>query len=1068
MAFPPSRIAILIGLCFTLALLLAGWWLQPLDERTWHAPLLGIAGCLFTVLLVYKAQADQRHNEQLRRQNEAIRREVLRQTGMLRQVLATIPVRVYWKDRQGRYLGCNPLFAQDAGLESPEQIIGKRDEELVWHKQAALYRADDLQVLETGQAKLAYEEPCSGPDGQELWQETSKIPLTNESGEIIGVLGTYKDITLRKQAERSLRDSEARMAQAQRIADVGHWYWELAPDEVHCSEAARRIFGMESQAGPVKGPTFLTRSHPEDREFLNQAVAQALSGDWRYQIQHRVADSERVVEEIGEVRLDERGKPFAIEGTVQDVTERVKTLEDRELYRLMIEKTADPVFLTDMEECFRMAYVNEAAVRHFGAPKEEILTWHLPDWDPNFSYDQLPALQETVKNQPGLRLETVHKVKSGALVPVEISVNLVRYKGRVCTFGYIKNISERKETERKLREAKEQAETAARMKSAFLANMSHEIRTPMNAVINFNRLVLQTPLDDKQRIYLEKALAAGENLLGLLNDILDFSKVEAGKQEIQQQPFSLHELVDAVSDLTLHWLDGRAVAFSVDLPPSLPPLLLGDALRIRQVLTNLLSNAAKFTEQGSVALRLRCLEQTGQSLRLALEVSDTGIGISPEQQARLFQAFQQADGSITRKYGGTGLGLAISQRLLQLMGSELQLDSSPGAGSRFHFTLQLPIAAAPADQPAAEQDSPKPSAETLEAIRGARVLLVEDNPINLEIAVHILQRAGLEVVAARDGQAALEALAGTGPFDLVLMDLQMPYMDGYEATRQIRRQAQWQRLPIVAITAHALSGDRERCLEAGMNDHLGKPIHIGELHSVLLRWIAPRAGSDSILAALEPAQGEPLPDSLPGIDLVQGLARVSGHRALYLKLLRRFAAGQENTPAALQAAVAAGRSEEARRIAHTLKSVAGNLGATDLAQAAAALESRLAQGNGAAKPDDSLLAAFCAELERIRAGLDALQRPAEPVETAQASQQPDRAAIAPLLREFTDLLEKDLPQAQNRLNRLSPLLAGTALHSQGERLKAALADYDTEEALQIAQAIASALEPDPSTGASSP
>ena len=476
-----------------------------------------------------------------------------------------------------------------------------------------------------------------------------------------------------------------------------------------------------------------------------------------------------------------------------------------------------------------------------------------------------------------------------------------------------------------------EAEAATRAKSEFLANMSHEIRTPMNAVINLSRLALQSPMEATPRSYVEKVQRAGENLLGVINDILDFSKIEAGRLEVEAIPFSPPELVEEVAMLLSHRAEEKGLALRVELPPNKAfPRAVGDPTRITQVLTNLATNAVKFTEQGEVVLKLALEGDDDENLTLRFEVIDSGIGISPRQRERLFEPFQQADGSTTRKYGGTGLGLTISRRLVELMGGELELESTHGLGSRFHFSLTLPRAEgeeAPAEQPAV------PSANPLERIRGARVLLVEDLEVNKLVAKALLATAGLEVEIADNGAEALEALE-RAPVDLVLMDVQMPVMDGFEATRRIRAMAGYHELPIVAMTAHAMAEERRRCLEAGMNDHVAKPIQVEALHAALVRWIPPRAGEG--LAAAAPVTG----------------------------------------------------------------------------------------------------------------------RAAPPAET------PDQGRLAEPLRRLIATLDEDLPEARRQLEELEPRLAATTLADEGRRLKRAVEQYETDEALRIARNIATALNPE--------
>ncbi len=460
-----------------------------------------------------------------------------------------------------------------------------------------------------------------------------------------------------------------------------------------------------------------------------------------------------------------------------------------------------------------------------------------------------------------------------------------------------------KANEAELHDARARAEEPSRWKSDFLANMSHEIRTPMNAVIGMSHLVLSSSLDAQQRDYVQKIQRAGQHLLGLINDILDFSKIEAGKLDIEAIDYPLHEVLDHVASLVGEKCAAKGLELIFDVAPELPERLHGDPLRVGQILVNYANNAVKFTERGDIVVRALSTTGSQGDALLRLEVQDSGIGMTPDQLQRLFRSFQQADSSTTRKYGGTGLGLAICKNLAELMGGRVGVSSKPGHGSLFWVELPLQPARAPAAPASLHLDEVQ---QSLASLRGARVLLVDDNDLNQQVGVDLLAQAGVVVDVADNGLQALECLARTR-YDAVLMDMQMPVMDGLTATRRIRENPEWAQLPVLAMTANAMTGDRERCLQAGMNDHIAKPIDPPQLMRQLLRWLpagarsvdqATMAAADRALAADRPAGHAT--DALPpiaGLDTASGLRRVLHRRDTYLSLLRKFVAGQRGVGA---------------------------------------------------------------------------------------------------------------------------------------------------------------------------
>jgi signal transduction histidine kinase/CheY-like chemotaxis protein/HPt (histidine-containing phosphotransfer) domain-containing protein len=490
---------------------------------------------------------------------------------------------------------------------------------------------------------------------------------------------------------------------------------------------------------------------------------------------------------------------------------------------------------------------------------------------------------------------------------------------------------ELEQANRELLVAIDRAESATQAKSEFLANMSHEIRTPMNGIIGLSHLALQHEYTPGQRDYLSKIHSSAELLLNVLNNILDFSKAEAGQVMVESTPFDLKQVLKNVFDSCDFTAKEKGVTLHVVLDPELPTLLLGDPTRLQQVLLNLINNAIKFTAQGGVLLQLAPAQQQDKEVEIEFRVQDEGIGLSQEQIKHLFQPFSQAESSTSRKYGGTGLGLAISKQLVEMMGGEIGVESEEGGGTTFYFSLLMQRCD---DGVTVEPlSTPQEITHSTSGLQGVRVLLVEDNAINQQVASELLESVGVVVTVADNGRKAVEAVEQQS-FDLVLMDIQMPEMDGYEATRTIRQYYTEEALPILAMSANVMQSDRDQAREAGMNDHIGKPIVVQLLYEKLAQWGGQEAGSQQPVDVVEPVtqQGGEWPAKLPGLDVDAGLYQLMGNRVLYFKLLEEF---RDKNRALVDQMKLEHSSGELKTLGMSLHALKGSAGALSLYQVAA-------------------------------------------------------------------------------------------------------------------------------------
>lgn len=981
---------------------------------------------------------------------------------------------IFWIGTDGRFKYVSPAWERITGYPN-EDCPG--DPEAMAHivhpDDRAVYRQHLLADCPDDVGELVFR--ILHKDGSVRWIGHQCQSLYDGDGRYLGRHGRNTDITARKQAEaertlftEALRQSTQPLLLTDQNARV-----------TYINSAFTRLFGY--QLADLAGRSIRHLAPASGGARLQQlaVIRQVLAGKaWSGEGQ-RVAYDGTVIPIAFNVSLirGSRNEGVGLVASYVDLRPRYAQEGMLRKLSLAVEQSPESIVITDTQA--RIEYVNQTFLTNTGYTPNEVIGQNprilRSGMTPPATYQALWAA--LTKGQPW-KGEFVNRRKDGSdYVEFAVITPIRQANGRITHYVAVKeDITQKKRLAEELDRhrhhleemvakrtaelitARAAADAANQAKSAFLAIMSHEIRTPMNAIIGLTYLLRQAPSTPQQCDRLAKIDAAAQHLLSVINDILDLSKIEAGHLELDETDFALAAVLNQIRSLTLDQARLKGLTLSVD-GGDVPPWLHGDSTRLRQALLNYVGNAIKFTEHGHIRLRAKVLEEAGNSVLIRFEVQDTGIGIPDDKLSTLFESFTQADLSTTRKYGGTGLGLTITRRLARMMGGDTGVESRLGEGSTFWLTVRVTRSQGAA---LAEYDT-KPS-DTEAILRathaGARILLAEDNPVNQEVALELLQNAGLSVDTAENGRMALEKIS-TKRYDLVLMDVQMPEIDGIAATKTIRARPDFSGLPILAMTANAFDEDRRLCLAAGMDGFVAKPVIPETLYATLLDWLPPPDPSRA-LSASQDRSALDCPETasllsvlpaklaaLPGLEVARGLAVMRGNVGKYRRLLTMFVDTHGDDMTRLRERLAAGDLRAAQRLTHGLKGAAATLGARGVAKLAAELDGAL-RGNASLAEVEDPITRCDHELARLVQGVLAL-----PIETTVSAPSP---AIDPedvngeqsqqILAELETLLLRSNTRVNAVMRQHADLLKATLGNRYG-KLTRHIDQFDYDGALTV-------------------